>query len=53
VSPFDVWHIALNPIIIQACRQSGFTPRIAAQSSQIDFIIELVPQSSASPFSPG
>ena len=33
---------ALNPIILQACRQSGFTPRIAAQSSQVEFIVELV-----------
>ena len=33
---------ALNPIILEACRVSGFTPKIAAQSSQVDFIIELV-----------
>ncbi|MDR3630679.1 MAG: LysR substrate-binding domain-containing protein [Desulfocapsaceae bacterium] len=33
---------ALNPMIIEACRQSGFTPKVAAYSSQIDFIIELV-----------
>lgn len=33
---------ALNPIIREACRESGFTPKIAAQSSQADFIIELV-----------
>jgi DNA-binding transcriptional LysR family regulator len=33
---------ALNPIILEACRQRGFTPTIAARSSQINFIIELV-----------
>jgi len=33
---------ALNPIILDACRQAGFTPAIAARSSQINFIIELV-----------
>ena len=29
-------------MIIEACRQNGFTPKVAAHSSQIDFIIELV-----------
>jgi DNA-binding transcriptional LysR family regulator len=33
---------ALNAIILQACRENGFEPPIAARSSQIDFIIELV-----------
>lgn len=33
---------ALNPMIIDACRTSGFTPRIVARSSQIDFMIALV-----------
>ncbi len=33
---------ALNPMIIEACRESGFTPKVAAYSSQINFIIELV-----------
>lgn len=33
---------ALNPIILQAFRASGFDPRIAVRSSQIDFIIQLV-----------
>lgn len=33
---------ALNPLIMEACRQSGVTPAIAARSSQINFIIELV-----------
>ena len=32
---------ALNPIILEACRRSGFEPEIATQSSQIDFVIEL------------
>jgi DNA-binding transcriptional LysR family regulator len=33
---------ALNPIILNACQKSGFTPKVTAQSSQIDFIIGLV-----------
>ena len=33
---------ALNPMIIEACRKNGFSPKVAAHSSQIDFIIELV-----------
>lgn len=33
---------ALNPIILNACHSQGFTPAIAARSSQINFIIELV-----------
>ncbi len=33
---------ALNPIILEACRENGFEPKVTAQSSQIDFIIELV-----------
>ncbi|MFB9951079.1 LysR family transcriptional regulator [Rhizobium puerariae] len=33
---------ALNPIILDACRTAGFTPAIAARSSQIAFIVELV-----------
>ncbi|KAB0671065.1 LysR family transcriptional regulator [Oryzomonas sagensis] len=33
---------ALNPMILEACREAGFTPKVAANSSQIDFIIELV-----------
>jgi DNA-binding transcriptional LysR family regulator len=33
---------ALNPIILEACRESGFTPKVSAQSSQVEFIIELV-----------
>ncbi|GFE61960.1 LysR family transcriptional regulator [Geobacter sp. AOG2] len=33
---------ALNPMIMAACRESGFTPRVATRSSQVDFIIELV-----------
>lgn len=33
---------ALNPIILDACRRAGFQPTIAARSSQIAFIIELV-----------
>ncbi|WP_205927057.1 LysR family transcriptional regulator [Rhizobium sp. P32RR-XVIII] len=33
---------ALNPMILDACRLAGFTPAIAARSSQITFIVELV-----------
>ena len=33
---------ALNHIIHDACRQRGLFPHIAVQSSQIDFIVELV-----------
>lgn len=33
---------ALHRIILQACRDAGFEPRVAARSSQIDFMIELV-----------
>ncbi|BCS52585.1 LysR family transcriptional regulator [Geobacter sp. SVR] len=42
--PFILYgpEFALNPIILEACRASGFTPSVATQSSQIDFIIELV-----------
>lgn len=32
---------ALNRIILDACRRHGFEPAVAAQSSQIDFIVEL------------
>ena len=33
---------ALNPIILGACKESGFEPKVAAESSQVDFIIALV-----------
>lgn len=33
---------ALNQMILDACRESGFTPKVSAQSSQVDFVIELV-----------
>jgi DNA-binding transcriptional LysR family regulator len=33
---------ALNRIVLNACRRHGFEPVIAARSSQIDFIVELV-----------
>lgn len=32
---------ALNRIILDACGRHGFTPEVAARSSQIDFIVEL------------
>ncbi len=33
---------ALNPIIQDVCARAGFVPRVAARSSQIGFIVELV-----------
>lgn len=33
---------ALNRVILDACRRRGFEPAVAARSSQIEFIIELV-----------
>jgi DNA-binding transcriptional LysR family regulator len=33
---------ALNSIILEACQESGFTPKVTARSSQLDFITELV-----------
>ncbi|MDR3511438.1 MAG: LysR substrate-binding domain-containing protein [Caulobacteraceae bacterium] len=33
---------ALNPIVLDACARVGVTPTIAARSSQIDFVVELV-----------
>ena len=33
---------ALNPIILEGCREAGFEPTVAARSGQINFIIELV-----------
>ncbi|MDQ0475183.1 LysR family transcriptional regulator [Labrys wisconsinensis] len=32
---------ALNRILLEACRRHGFEPTVAAQSSQIDFLVEL------------
>lgn len=33
---------AINAVILEACRRRGVTPRIEAQSRQIDFVVELV-----------
>ncbi|MFC4350292.1 LysR family transcriptional regulator [Fodinicurvata halophila] len=33
---------AIDHIIFDACRRQGFTPQVAARSSQISFIVELV-----------
>ena len=33
---------AVNRIVLNACKQRGFEPVVAARSSQIDFIVELV-----------
>jgi len=43
-SPFILFEtgFALNRVILDACGRHGFTPKIAARSAQIDFIIELV-----------
>lgn len=43
-TPFILFEasFALNQLVLDACRNSGFTPTVAAHSSQIDFIIELV-----------
>jgi DNA-binding transcriptional LysR family regulator len=42
--PFVIFEtgFALNRLVLDACRQRGIEPTIAAQSSQIDFIVELV-----------
>lgn len=42
--PFILFEIgfALNRVIQDACQRRGFEPTIAARSSQIDFIVELV-----------
>jgi DNA-binding transcriptional LysR family regulator len=32
----------LNDVILDACREKGITPNVAARSSQVDFIVELV-----------
>ena len=33
---------SLNRIIVKACRARGFSPKISARSTQIDFIVDLV-----------
>jgi DNA-binding transcriptional LysR family regulator len=33
---------ALNPIILNACKKGGYEPNVVAESSQVDFVIELV-----------
>lgn len=33
---------ALNPIILGACKENGYEPKVVAESSQVDFVIELV-----------
>jgi DNA-binding transcriptional LysR family regulator len=33
---------ALNRLILDACRKRGFEPTVAARSSQVDFIVELI-----------
>jgi DNA-binding transcriptional LysR family regulator len=42
--PFIMFNTAfeLQSVILEACRQRGFQPTIAAQSNQVDFMIELV-----------
>lgn len=43
-TPFILFEsgFALNQVILDACGRRGFTPKVAARSAQIDFIIELV-----------
>lgn len=43
-TPFVLFEagFAINRLILDACRRSGFEPHIVARSSQIEFIIELV-----------
>lgn len=43
-TPFILFRngFALHRIIVEACRRSGFEPKVAARGSQIDFMIELV-----------
>lgn len=43
-SPFLLFktEFAIDHIIFDACRRQGFTPQVAARSSQISFIVELV-----------
>ncbi len=43
-SPFILFEpgFALNRLILAACRRRGFEPTVAARSSQIDFMAELV-----------
>jgi DNA-binding transcriptional LysR family regulator len=43
-SPFILFEagFALNAIILDACRQSGFNPDVTGQSTQISFILKLV-----------
>jgi DNA-binding transcriptional LysR family regulator len=43
----------LNERIVDACRKAGFTPSIAARSSQVDFIFELVSAGAGVAFMPG
>jgi DNA-binding transcriptional LysR family regulator len=33
---------AIDPIVMEACRNAGFTPTVAARSGQIPFVLELV-----------
>lgn len=33
---------ALNPILLDACKQNGFAPRVVTQTSQVDLVIALV-----------
>lgn len=33
---------ALNRVVLDLCQRRGYTPRIAARSSQLDFVVELV-----------
>src|SRR5690606_4736755 len=43
-TPFVLFEssFALNQVVLDACQRQGFTPRVAVNSSQIDFIVELI-----------
>src|SRR5690606_25870370 len=43
-TPFVLFEssFALNQVILDACHRQGFAPRVAVNSSQIDFIVELI-----------
>jgi len=43
-TPFILFEsgFALHRVVLEACQRAGFEPNIVAQSSQIDFMIELV-----------
>ncbi|MFW7267481.1 LysR family transcriptional regulator [Gluconacetobacter sp. Hr-1-5] len=43
-SPFLLFErgFSLNQIVLAACRRSGFTPNVAARSTQVEFLFDLI-----------